>query len=277
MIEHKDKIIQFKNYLQKNNYSDNSIRSYISDINKFFTWLNLNKLELNKLTLEAYVKHIQESLSTKTLARNVNTLKHYLKMAKLDDLNIFQKDLLTVKQVSKKPKFLNSDQIRLLQKQFVQESKIHTCISILLQTGIKISEICELKVKDFVNKSGKYFLLIKSDGREIPVNNKLLFVLKTYIAENKLAKNEYILQNNAGKRYHIRNLRGILTKSFSKINIKASVNDLRNTFIFEQLSAGNNLEYIQKIAGHRSRLATAKYLMYIKNYKDKGINEIIEL
>lgn len=277
MIGHKDQIIQFKNYLKQKNYSENSIRSYLSDINKFFRWLKLNKLGLNNSTIEAYVKYIQASLNPKTLSRNIITLKNYLKMAKLDNSNIFQIDLLPVKQINKRPNFLSLEQIKVLQNSFINQPKIHICISILLQTGIKISEICDLKVKDFIVKSGKYYLLISSDHREVPINNKLLFVLKTYIAENKLKKDEFILQNNAGKRYHIRNLRGILTKSFSKVNIKASVNNLRNTFIFQQLSAGNDLEYIQKIVGHSSRLATAKYLIYIKNYKGKGIDEIVEL
>lgn len=277
MIGQKDKIIQFKNYLKKEKYSENTITSYLSDINKLFDWLSSNHLELDKNSIEKYFDFIKNSSSPKTIARNVNATRIFLNISKLDILNKSATNHLSIKQINKKPNFLSAEEVKILQNKFIGEPKIHTCITILLQTGIKISEICNLKVKDFINKSGKYFLYIKSDSREVPVNNKLLFVLKTYIAETKLKKDDFVLQNSVGKKYHIRNLRGILSKSFSSCDIKASVNDLRNTFIFQQLSAGNSLEYIQQIAGHKSKLATAKYLIYVKNYKDRDIKDVVEL
>jgi site-specific recombinase XerD len=148
-----------------------------------------------------------------------------------------------------------------------------------LQTGIKINELCELKVGDidliknviFVNQNGE-------KSRSIPINLKLHFVLKDYL--NCLIKSEkshYLLQNNKDKKYHIRNLRGLLSKQFSVLKLKFSVNDLRNTFILGQLREGNSIEFVQKISGHKSIAATKKYLRYLKNYKDKGKKEVFEV
>ena len=44
----------------------------------------------------------------------------------------------------------------------------------------------------------------------------------------------------------------------------AKVNDLRHTFIVEQLKAGTPLVYVSQLVGHKRITTTEKYLKYVE-------------
>lgn len=282
MIEQKGLIGQFKKILVKQNYSLNTIISYISDVEAFLDFCKMYDYDLDNSTFISFIIDLKDSgYDTKTLSRKINSLKNFASFLNAEkianiDINIIHSPF---KQISKEQKFLSNEQVMGLLKNLIQKPKIYFMFCLILQTGLKINELCELKignidlVKNIIQvDSGE------SGQRNIPINLKLHFVLKDYLNSlGKTKKSDYLLQNNVGKKYHIRNLRGLLSKQFAVLKLKFSVNDLRNTFILTQLREGNSVEFVQKISGHKSIAATKKYLRYLKNYKDKGKQEVCEV
>jgi len=74
----------------------------------------------------------------------------------------------------------------------------------------------------------------------------------------------------SGKSVLIRNIRQIINRCFREVEIqKATVNDLRNTFIAQQIVSGASLEYIAKIVGHRRLSSTERFLTLVKDETQK--------
>ena len=80
-----------------------------------------------------------------------------------------------------------------------------------------------------------------------------------------LSKNDIFFLTKTGKPFLVRNIRSAVNRYFRLADIKnARVNDLRNTFIVQQLQAGIPLTTIAKIVGHRRLSTTEKYLEMVK-------------
>jgi integrase/recombinase XerC/integrase/recombinase XerD len=67
----------------------------------------------------------------------------------------------------------------------------------------------------------------------------------------------------------VRNIRSSINRAFQKAGIEdAKVNDLRNTFIVQQLEAGVPLEVVSRIVGHKRISTTEKYLQMVNKQKE---------
>ena len=63
----------------------------------------------------------------------------------------------------------------------------------------------------------------------------------------------------------VRNIRTAIDRYFRLAGIKdGKVNDLRHTFIIEQLKAGTPLVYVSQLVGHKRITTTEKYLKLIE-------------
>ena len=104
----------------------------------------------------------------------------------------------------------------------------------------------------------------------ISVTQRILLVIKKAVADyTKIrgtnATDGHLFITRSGKPILIRNIRQIINRCFREVEIKgATVNDLRNTFIAQQLLNGTSLEYIAKIVGHKRLSSTERFLNLVK-------------
>jgi len=76
----------------------------------------------------------------------------------------------------------------------------------------------------------------------------------------------------------VRNIRTAIDRYFRLAGIKgAKVNDLRHTFIVEQLKAGTPLVYVSQLVGHKRITTTEKYLKLIEAPDTEANVQIEEL
>lgn len=101
---------------------------------------------------------------------------------------------------------------------------------------------------------------------QVPRNKSAKKALGEYIkVRDSEAKDPHLFITRSGKPILIRNIRQIINRCFREVEIeKATVNDLRNTFIAQQLLNGASLEYIAKIVGHRRLSSTERFLNMVK-------------
>jgi site-specific recombinase XerD len=111
--------------------------------------------------------------------------------------------------------------------------------------------------------------------RGIPLNPAAKTALEVYLAERPKGGSRHVFITKTGNPFLVRNIRSSIDRYFRIAGIKdARVNDLRHTFIAQQLMAGTPLVYVSKLAGHKRLSTTEKYLEFIS---EKGAKEKLKL
>lgn len=179
----------------------------------------------------------------------------------------------------KKIRVLTETEYMALRDACRSNQRLYTIVELLLQTGLKIGELCRLTLAD-IKRDPKTKLPCElhikrfqnNPERNIPLNKRASEALQAYLAIRPKAKEPSIFITSKGKPLPIRNVRLVITKAFEKAGIKgAKVNDLRNTFIVHHLQKGTNLLVISQIVGHKRVSTTEKYLVYVNPEKKEKI------
>jgi len=282
-------MLDYKNYLLiDRHYSNNTIASYMNDLNIFISYLDSLNIDYLKVTREDilnYLKSIKDK-NELTLSHNISVLRSFYKFLMLEekisknpmeniDLPKLSKKLPSVLTVDEVDKLLNID----LNDMYDYRNK--AMLELLYASGLRVSELINLKVEDVDLENDLVKTLGKgSKMRIIPFGNYALEALKKYIYEYrsdfiKKEVSEYLFLNNHGKKMtrqgFFKILKGIALKQGIKKEI--SPHTIRHSFATHLLNGGADLRSIQEMLGH-SNLATTQIYTNIsreelkKNYHD---------
>ena len=81
-------IMQYKKYLElERNYSDNTIKAYLNDLNSFNIYINKDLIKVNPNDIRDYLKHIN-NLSARTISHNLSSLKSFYNYLEKDRKNL---------------------------------------------------------------------------------------------------------------------------------------------------------------------------------------------
>ena len=269
-------INQYVNYLFRSNRSQNTTIAYKKDLEQFTGYLaSLEKTdirEVKKEDIEGFIKKIlSDNYTKKSASRKLNSIRSFFRYLKNEGI-INQNPALEVshpKYTQQPPRVLTKLEYRALRDFAKNNPRIYAMIEILLQTGIKISELANLKIDDIKDN----YLVIKTGNqyREVPLNKSAKKAIDAYLkTKNSPKSNDYLFTTRNNKPMIIRNIRQILSRCFQEVEINnATVNDLRNTFIVYQLSAGVSADYIAKIVGHKRLSSTERYLSLASSQGEK--------
>lgn len=282
----KDFIASFKNYLTYKNKSKATKRAYINDINQFSKVIKKDLLNIESTDVEAFKKYLKlNDYTNDSITRKLNSLNSFYKWLKYKneiDTNPIN-PVAYPKSIPTKQRILSKEECRQLLAEARNDLRTFTIFSTLLYTGMKISELHQLKIKDLELDFKSPKIKVKNSSssiREVPLNDKLLFILNTYFKDFhkfKSQENFPLFYTTNKNPILIRNLRVMLDKLFKNTDtFDAKVNDIRNTFIVRQLEAGNSIEFVGKVVGHKSRKATERYLKFVENYEEKSIDTIMD-
>jgi site-specific recombinase XerD len=281
---HKD----FLEELKKKKKASSTLLAYGKDVEQFIEWLEQHQIadatQISKEQVEEYSKDLQHKRYTdKSVVRKINSLKAFFSF-------LVESGALVVNPVDRieRPKFENAApriltklEYRALRDVCRSDRRISAIVELLLQTGIRISELAALKLDDF--NADKKTLSVKSPdseslSRTIPLNNAAVRSLQDYLAIRPKAREKTIFVTKTLKPFLVRNIRSAIDRYFRLAGIKnAKVNDLRHTFIVEQLMAGTPLVYVSQLVGHKRITTTEKYLQFLGNNVDTASMRIEEL
>ena len=279
-LEYKE---DFLTYLDvERNASENTYRSYQYDLNQFFIfWDKLNKKHktkkqsnvsmrdaLDKFFLDLYQKKIKKS----SIARKVACFKSFEKYMQNDNVDI-QLQLTTPRIEKKLPIYLTIDEITFLldklpDKELHSNSPLRdkTILETLYATGVRCSELCNIKLTDINFDQQTILITGKGDKQRIVLfGNKAKQKILQYIQEERSKhlkdNNEYLFLTQLGKRIQDRTVQTILNK-FSKLlptKKQLTPHTLRHSFATHLLNAGMNLRALQELLGHSSLTTTERY------------------
>ncbi len=153
------------------------------------------------------------------------------------------------------PRVIDKDDI--LQKINAIENLKHKAIlSIGFSVGLRVSEVCNLKISDIDSK--RMLITIKNGkgmkDRIVPLTEKILVLLRDYYKEYR--PKEYLFEGQFGGQYSTGSCEKIIKKY---IDDNVGFHLLRHSSFTSMLEGGTDLRVIQKIAGHRSSKTTEIY------------------
>ena len=142
----------------------------------------------------------------------------------------------------------------------------------LYSTGIRVSEITDIKAKDisFSNKT----IIINGKGnkqRIVYFGNICLKLLKKYLDNSYPILNQnnsdYLFLSKTGKKINEREIRKVVddAATIAGIKIKISPHVLRHTFATHMLTEGADLRSVQEMMGHSDISTTQIYAKMNQN------------
>ena len=213
-----------------------------------------------------------------TILRKLSSLGHFFDFLVTENI-LKDNPLLEIsipKTNSKLPVFLTNDQVdRLLETAKNDDSikglRLLTMIKILYSTGIRVSELVELKLSSLYEK--KNFIFISGKGnkeRLVPVDQNTLTTIEKYLKVRieflKTDKNEdkWLFPSRNSKLGHITRQRfhQLLKVLCKEANIESkyvSPHKLRHAFASHLLANGMDLRSLQMLLGHSDISTTQIY------------------
>lgn len=269
----------FKNYLKlERGLSDNSIKSYDFDLILFKKFLDLNKIKDTPLNCksETIKNYLYKNLSNKksrSQARSISALKSFFNYLVFEGL-IKDSPISNIeapKLERKLPEVLTEDEINQLIKSvdlnhvFGQRNK--TIIEVLYGTGIRVSELVNLKLSNIFFKESILKVNGKGDKeRFVPLGKIASTEIKTYINIRDRMKidsknTDILFINRYGRKLTRSMIFKIITDASKSIGLekKISPHTLRHSFATHLLKNGADLRTIQLILGHESITTTEIY------------------
>ena len=269
----------FKNYLKlERGLSDNSIKSYDYDLILFKKFLITNKINDTPLNCksETIKNYLYKSFSDKksiSQARSISAIKSffnylifegYIKDSPISNIE-------SPKQEKKLPKVLTEEEIKKLinsidlNHEFGQRNK--TIIEILYGTGIRVSELINLKLSNIFFKENIIKVIGKGNKeRFVPLGEIASNELKIYINNRNRLKidsksSDILFLNRYGRGLTRSMIFKIISDASKRVGLdkKISPHTLRHSFATHLIKNGADLRTIQLILGHESITTTEIY------------------
>jgi integrase/recombinase XerD len=272
--------------------SSNTIASYRDTFVLFITFMELQNIKVNKLTLEliakekviTFLKWLEQergcSISTcNNRLAAIHSFFNYIQRQQPANLHECQQILSIEYKTRPKPSmnYLSVDGIKLLLQQpntnKVSGRRDLTLLSLMYDTGSRVQEIIDL-TPDMIRLDKPPTIRIKGKGKKtriVPMLEDQVNLLKAYMNEHKLteayAGSYPLFYNQRREKLTRAGVTHIVLKYATKarqidpklIPEKISCHSLRHSKAMHLLEAGVNLIYIRDILGHVSITTTEIY------------------
>ncbi len=273
--------------LQQSGKAQATIIAYSKDVEQFVEFLlKRNKTDPKQVQSDDFNDYKDElrslRYSEKSISRKLNSLKSFFRFLKQHDV-IVENPVAQVthpKYSVTPPRVLNPMEYRALRDAVKKDRRMHAIIELLLQTGMRISELAALKMDEISLPKKQIYIAAQGshESRVIPLNNAAINAIKDYSQVRPRSKEKTFFLTKSCRPFLVRNIRSAIDRYFKISSIKdAKVNDLRHTFIVEQLGAGVPLVNVSQIVGHKRLSTTERYLQFIdpaKMHQDVQIREL---
>ncbi len=265
----------FNNYLlTEKRVSDHTITAYLNDLKQFLDFTNISTIselqEVNHQLVRSWIVELIESnIDRRSVNRKLSTLRSFYKWAQKQSL-VENNPMLKVqgpKQEKRLPSFAKQSEISIekTEAMFAQDFegvRDHLIVEMFYQTGIRLSELIELKQKDVSLRNIKV-LGKRNKERIIPISDELNTLIQKYLEFKKQMGIDsfyfYVLQNG-NKLYPKFVYRKINYYLGSVTSLdKKSPHVLRHTFATHMLNNGAGLETLKDLLGHANLSATQVY------------------
>lgn len=251
-------LIQTKNELKLRNYSVRTIKSYLLCLKEYFSFIkkDFEKLNVNQIR-KFLLKKQEKGYAPQTVNLYLNAIKFFYR----EIIKSAQKiDLKFAKTTKRLPVVLSRKEIKKIIES-IENKKHKLLISLSYGSGLRISEIINLKVKD-INIEELTIHIKQSKGKRdritiFPEKLKKDINLLTSLKDS----NDYIFESNRDGKLSTGSLQQIFKKALrlSRIKKQATFHSLRHSFATHLLENGTDVRYVQELLGHQNIRTTQIY------------------
>lgn len=275
--------------------ASNTIIAYKKDLNLFINWCLDNKIshtEVKKKNLNSYIIFLKEKhLNSSTINRKLSVIKSFYDyLNQIGLINLSELKTISTQKIEKNlPKLLSENEILYLidksEKIYIENPiknisylRTQVILEILYSTGLRISELLNIKINQVANIKDKLYINGKGNKQRLVILNKnALGLLKDWIkimVKNHKNKSSYLFENfhntNVISRQQIyKDLKKLALKTNTDIE-KLSPHSIRHSFASHMLNRGADLRSIQKLLGH-SDISTTEIYTQVRQNRLKGL------
>ena len=272
---------EFENFLKfERNLSENTISSYISDLNKLINYLvdkkiNVKPNNIHTSDLRNFLYEQSKKIKSRSQSRLISSLNvffNFLIFEKLVTDNPIEK-IEHPKIGYKIPVTISTNEVDLLIKAAGKNQnngrRNEAIIEVLYSCGLRVSELINLKISDLFFDDNLIKILGKGNKeRFVPISKIAKNLILNYVNSKrdliKVRKGEEdtLFLNNRGTRLTRVMIYTILNNLAIEIGLKKKISPhvLRHSFATHLIENGANIISIQKMMGHENIVTTEKYL-----------------
>ncbi len=289
--------LQTKAYLEhcqhQRRLDEKTLKAYQIDLNQFTNFISeTSVLNITPSLLESFISHLHQTYKPKTAKRKIASIKafyHYLEYKDQIEKNPFNKIQVRFREPFILPKTIPLHTIEIFLSEIYKQWHVaQTAYSrrnalrdaavteLLFATGMRISELCSLKVSDVDLYNGTILIYGKgSKERRIQIGNpNVIHTLKEYKKNYSLEIQQcnHFFANQSGQALSDQSIRRMIRKytSLAGIELHITPHMFRHTFATSLLEADVDIRYIQEMLGHSSINVTEIYT-HVATEKQKDI------
>ncbi len=296
---------EFLLYLKnERRYSSYTITAYSNDISNFINFIETEEFgdvtEISPKVAEFYVSKLRDEYTPRTIQRKISSVKSFYKyfansVKKIDSNPFISVSLPKVEKSL--PKFVYEDEV----EEFLDNINTSTDLGkrdklifeLLYGSGIRVSELCQIKLKDVSLDERRIMIHGKgSKDRIVPISKGALdsymdyFIIARpiFLSRSKNLENDTLLLNFHGGSLTTRGVRDILNRVLRETEtfMRVTPHAFRHSFATHLLNNGMDVRFVQELLGHENLSTTQIYTKlskeklkeeYNKAFNDGGKND----
>jgi len=277
-------------YMAFRNLADRTRVEYRRDLDDLVRFLNTSSALSEPQAVE--LKHLEQYLaeldrrglrgsSRRRKSASIRSFFSFLESHRYTVHNVALK-LRAPERETSEPRVLTEEEYRRLQDAVRFHARDQAIIELLLQTGMRLSELAALTTADAdlpakvgrdKEAAGSVRLLGKGrKQRTVTLNWKACKALKAYVSTRPESSGPSLFLSKFGFPLGRRAIQDIVSKYLKDAGIEgASVHTLRHTFGTHQVRKGTNLRVVQEAMGHTDLKTTSRYIHLARELMDEQL------
>ena len=250
-----------------------TVEAYTGDIWHFLEYLqnkNVKRITTFKTShIVDYLGHCKtEGKSDASIIRYFMAIKSYCKFLRRNKFieSDLTEDIVPPRSSQKAPNVPTLEEMERLIKvptmKMCNESTVRdqAMLMLLYSSGLRASELCDLKLEDFkqnsiVVKCGK-----RSKTRTVPMTVEASEAINLYIEQYRGKKPGYLFLTKMSRRIRREFLSAMIVRYANKVGLQdVTTHTLRHACATHLLDQGADLRLIQEVLGHSSIASTQRY------------------
>lgn len=270
---------EFIEKLRKEGKSENTIKSYTLNMKEYFQWFSdsygntefKGLYRSNVQEYKSYLKNIKRigkdnhNLNGKSINAKLSALSKYNELMQPDNIVITKTDFIKIQENAVNPTEITKEDVEAFRQRILQSEGTHalrnyTIVTIMMYTGLRISEVLRLKKSEVSTVTGEIRV---SDGkgekqRIVVANSKVTDTISEYLRRYNKEDTDLLFYNAHGKQLDRTAINKVF-RDYRDKNKRITPHTLRHYFCTSALNAGYTIAEVAMLAGHSNIHTTMKY------------------
>lgn len=261
-------------------YGKGSVRNYIQELTLLFKYYNQLPVEqLRQDHIEGYLIFIKENhrvgrAKCRSVAQACSFFfKKVMPVSYIVPSNLYPKKQFVL------PDIMTEQQVAQLFKASLT-LKERCVMGLLYGCGLRISEVCGLRVQDIDSINQRIKVVQGKGGKDrfTLLPQTLLEQLRQYYLDASRPKNHLFTSKQSQQAMHVRSMQLVVNSAMQKAGFQSgrfTAHTLRHSFATHMLNQGNNIHVIKTLLGH-SKLETTMVYLHLQHHTQLGIVSPLE-